>query len=1106
MPKPCSSTLLFCCLWLLALPGLAVTTGSSNDDGVVSRVPTAFVASVGSPGLVTLAADLASVEAPVPIPDGGTASWRLEYTPEVPGSAGGTVEFRYDIGGAEVTLSQTTTEPFDAIFVVTDAVLADTSVEVRDLRLTDFDISTPGLTLLGQAAFASGNGEMLEVLKISEVELLSGFILTGQTRFAFPSLPTDPGLLAFEVRAGDTAAILDYAIWGETFAQVSTLAGGGGLVGSASDVIVGRGALVPDGVRAGGNATIEQGFQTGGSVIVNGSVSIGDNGSIAGDVIAGNDVALGAGVVVGGVVLEMQETPYTPPRLPAAQNIVSTGVGVSIVGEQTLPPGNYGPLFVASGSVLTLESGGYVFASFSTASDANVVLDLSSGDPLLIGVEGDITLASDSSWTVQGGSAAQVFVEAHGAFVAARGASFAGTLFAPFGPITVARDVPAVGALYSGVSVQMSRGSSLQFLLSPLFAARVLAGDADGDLIADEDDNCPIDANTDQQNSDGDSRGDACDNCPFIDNEFQADFDRDGVGDACDNCGATPNPSQSDRELDEFGFIVGDGVGDACDNCPDALNPGQEDSDPSTDKGDACELATVCALGETAVSGVCAPVVVANESTWMEQGAALALDWAFALVTPSMAQAQSSVGVDLTLRCGPEDLVAANIGLRVPVGVTAIDFAGCDSPDPLNPAARLCDVGDGVGGSVNALGSFTLGPQVVTTPGVVATPGAPDDLLVIRLTGDPLLCTANSAPVLLGRVNATGLGNNALQITDEGFDAFVPPLDALVAPGGPVPSEEIQTISGPSTPALTLTVSPALDDVTGTVRSQITLKSDFLIQRIAFGLRGYAGAGMTFGGCTLDTGDVNGRRNCVANPDLGPGIQAGSGFTYTAGPNPPGGAGAFMLEADTLYLALDGSFFQGVQGISLNNPGQQMLLGVVEYDAAGPRPVITFEGAEQLLGTVDPIIRSGGAGTIAASEVQLIGSGDGDDDFDGDLIGDDSDNCARFPNASQLNRGGVFDDQPDLIGDACQCGDFFGDGIAGEVPEVTAEDDVEGCAEVLAGLNADPEDAARCSVTGGADFDVLDLAVFDAAQAGMALPAGLTVEQVCTPAVEASAQ
>ena len=299
-------------------------------------------------------------------------------------------------------------------------------------------------------------------------------------------------------------------------------------------------------------------------------------------------------------------------------------------------------------------------------------------------------------------------------------------------------------------------------------------------------------------------------------------------------------------------------------------------------------------------------------------------------------------------------------------------------------------------------------------------------------------------------------------------------------------------------------MSPALDDVTGRVRSQITLTSGFLIQKIAFGLRGYAGAGMTFGGCTLATGDVNGRRNCVANTDLGPGVKATSGSTYTAGPNPPGGAGAFVVEDDTLYVALDGSFFQGVQGFSLNNPGQQMLLGVVEYDAAGVRPVITFEGAEQLLGSVDPIIRSGGAGTIAASEVQLIGSGDGDDDFDGDLIGDDSDNCPRFANAGQLNRGGVFDDQPDLIGDACQCGDFFGDGIAGLVPEVTAEDDVLGCAEVLAGQVADPADVARCSITGGPDFDVLDLAVFDAAQAGVALPAGLTVEQVCTPAIEAA--
>ncbi|MBI5414233.1 thrombospondin type 3 repeat-containing protein [Candidatus Peregrinibacteria bacterium] len=120
--------------------------------------------------------------------------------------------------------------------------------------------------------------------------------------------------------------------------------------------------------------------------------------------------------------------------------------------------------------------------------------------------------------------------------------------------------------------------------------------DTDQDEIPDIRDNCPLDPNTNQQNTDanfenGDSLGDACDpdddgdgifdlpngeeqpnpdNCQYVPNQDQTDTDGDGIGDACEN------------DTD------GDGILNETDNCPLVANPGQENG-YGTSAGDACE-------------------------------------------------------------------------------------------------------------------------------------------------------------------------------------------------------------------------------------------------------------------------------------------------------------------------------------------------------------------------------------------------------------------------------------------------------------------------------------------------------------------------------------
>jgi hypothetical protein len=119
--------------------------------------------------------------------------------------------------------------------------------------------------------------------------------------------------------------------------------------------------------------------------------------------------------------------------------------------------------------------------------------------------------------------------------------------------------------------------------------------DTDSDGAVDRFDNCPRLANADQLDVDFDSFGDRCDNCPQVPNPDQADTitPGDGIGDVCvdsdgdghfdlvDNCPQLANADQSDPDFD--------GIGNACDNCPDVWNRDQVDLIRPNGVGDACD-------------------------------------------------------------------------------------------------------------------------------------------------------------------------------------------------------------------------------------------------------------------------------------------------------------------------------------------------------------------------------------------------------------------------------------------------------------------------------------------------------------------------------------
>jgi len=94
--------------------------------------------------------------------------------------------------------------------------------------------------------------------------------------------------------------------------------------------------------------------------------------------------------------------------------------------------------------------------------------------------------------------------------------------------------------------------------------------DKDGDGVLDRDDNCPDDANPDQDDADDDGEGDDCDsdsdgdgiedpddNCPDEANDDQADDDEDGLGDACDPHEDVCDSRKAIRDSDGDRRIVG---------------------------------------------------------------------------------------------------------------------------------------------------------------------------------------------------------------------------------------------------------------------------------------------------------------------------------------------------------------------------------------------------------------------------------------------------------------------------------------------------------------------------------------------------------------------
>jgi hypothetical protein len=136
------------------------------------------------------------------------------------------------------------------------------------------------------------------------------------------------------------------------------------------------------------------------------------NGSRSGGILSVPDVRL-TGATVDGAIRSsgaiqningtvsgqmLSHTPVVLPPFPSVASNFPTGPDVTVAAAETLAPGSYGALFVASGASVSIRSGAYTFTSIHI--DGSVKLDTTQG-PVSVNVQSavfyDGAITSDSS-------------------------------------------------------------------------------------------------------------------------------------------------------------------------------------------------------------------------------------------------------------------------------------------------------------------------------------------------------------------------------------------------------------------------------------------------------------------------------------------------------------------------------------------------------------------------------------------------------------------------------------------------------------------------------------------------------------------------------------
>ncbi|MEO8496003.1 MAG: Ig-like domain-containing protein, partial [Planctomycetota bacterium] len=248
-----------------------------------------------------------------------------------------------------------------------------------------------------------------------------------------------------------------------------------GLVGGGK-LRVDKSTIVNGDVIFNGKVEFQKQIIVHGNVDAGGKITIDKNATINGDVTSAGKIDRDSGVIVTGTTTEFGApelfAPVSLPPITPLDEDISTGTGEST----TLSPGNYGKLELGKNDVLHLSAGEYFFREIRADWNVDLVLDVTEGE-IAIFVSGKVEFGKDLDVSLVGGGAENVYLETHGKFNLKKNGEWFGTIFAPFDKIVLENGTQFVGAAYSGKTVKVDEGSTLQ--LVP--ATRLLGGHGDTD-------------------------------------------------------------------------------------------------------------------------------------------------------------------------------------------------------------------------------------------------------------------------------------------------------------------------------------------------------------------------------------------------------------------------------------------------------------------------------------------------------------------------------------------------------------------------------------------------------------------------------------------------